>query len=168
MIGNKIANIAAKYLGQSEKPNNSGFHDAVFEMRMRQVGWQKSQAWCAYFAEMVYKEAYESTQYIFEVNKYCSASATTTYKNFDIAKNWQVSQTPQIGALAVWRHGISWQGHIGIVSSVFEDKFTCIEGNTNNSGGREGIEVAEKTRKLDFTVKENALNLIGFVIPLQP
>jgi hypothetical protein len=56
----------------------------------------------------------------------------------------------------------TWDGHAGVVKSVGYGNFTTIEGNTNSLGGTEGFEVAEKTRTIDYTVK-NGLRLIGFI-----
>ncbi len=166
-INELIALTAQKYLGKREKPNNAGFVDAEFEKRMAAVGFIKGQSWCAYFSELVWSEAYfeYDPQRGHELSKIFSASATSTYKNFDINPGWEVSKVPVVGALAVWRHGLGWQGHIGIVFKLGDKNFQSIEGNTNSEGGREGIEVALKTRALDYKIGDNKLNLIGFVIP---
>ena len=58
-IGDKIVEIAMNYLGQEEVSGNMGFEDDEFEKKMKAVGWEKGQAWCAYFAELVWKEAYK-------------------------------------------------------------------------------------------------------------
>jgi hypothetical protein len=42
--------------------------------------------------------------------------------------------------------------HTGLVEEVFEDSFTTIEGNTNDSGDREGYEVCHRTR--DYSTKD--------------
>lgn len=167
MINEEIVKIAKKYLGEHEKPSNSGFLDSTFEKKMVAVGWQKSQAWCSYFAELVWKEAYleYNTHYLLQLDKLFSASATSTYQKFDVDPLWEVSKVPVKGAIAVWRHGVSWQGHIGIVIDVINDSIQTIEGNTNAAGGREGVEVAEKTRKIDYSISSDKLNLIGFIIP---
>lgn len=168
MINNIIKNVAISYVGEQEISGNKGFLNVEFQNKMKNVGWQQSQAWCAYFAELVWKEAYkDKPEIIKQLNILFSASATATYKNFDLDKNYKVSNKPEIGSLAVWRYGISWKGHIGIVSEIHSTHFMCIEGNTNDEGGREGIEVAIKRRKFDFTIKEKGLNLIGFVIPIK-
>jgi len=153
--------IARKYLGQRETPNNSGFKDKAFEKKMTEVGWSKSLAWCSYFAELVWKEAFPEKKK--EFDKLFSGSATATFKNFELAK-WKVGGIPKPGALVVWRYGNGWQGHIGIVSTVRDNGiFTSIEGNTNAAGGREGIEVAEKVRNHLAPYTANGLNIIGFI-----
>jgi surface antigen len=160
----KIVTIAKSYIGKTEKANNSGFNDAIFEQRMKETGWVKGASWCSYFAELVWSEAYKGTELESEVKSTFNGSATATYKNFDLAK-WTVSKVPQIGALAVWRHGSGWQGHIGIVVDVAELSFKTVEGNTNDKGGREGYIVALKNRSIKTFYQANGLNLIGFVYP---
>jgi hypothetical protein len=44
------------------------------------------------------------------------------------------------------------------------ENFKCIEGNTNKAGGREGIEVALKTRTYQWKAM-NGLQLVGFIHP---
>ena len=170
MIGDIIKAKANHYIGEHEKPANSGFIDSVFEERMKQVGWLKGQAWCAYFAELVWTEAY--TEYKPELlprlKQLFAASATAMYKNFSLSGDFKVSKTPEEGAMVMWREGIGWQGHTGIVTAFSGGTvFNTVEGNTNTNGSREGVEVAAKIRPLDWIVKQNGLNLIGFVIPVK-
>jgi len=167
MKSEEIVKIAKKYIGQTETQNNSGFNDKLFEQRMKDTGWIKGASWCSFFCELVWKEAYVGTPIFNEIEKLFSGSATATFKNFDLAKSsgWETGQTPKPGALAVWRLGNGWQGHIGIVIDVHQGKFSTIEGNTNDKGGREGYIVANKMRVLGGKYQPNGLNLIGFVYP---
>lgn len=188
-IREKIVEVALSYEGKTEFRGNAGFHDGDFQDAMEAVGWQKGQAWCAYFAELVWKEAYghfESTDdEIAELDKLFSPGAVVTYNNFN--KEWrhrdkskknqefyEVSQEPKKGDLIVWqsyKNGKAhWTGHVGIVVGVFPDegKVWTMEGNTNSKGGREGIEVAKKTRKVGadmFRPKLRGLVLKGFISP---
>lgn len=166
MIAEKIKEVALKYIGKTEKPSNSGFNDADFEKKMKDTGWIKSASWCAFFTELVWKEAY-GTKYTSELSKLFSGSATATFKNFDLAKanGWETGKVPKIGALAVWRHGNGWQGHIGIVVEENGVSFKSVEGNTNDVGGREGYIVAKKSRITKGVYTAKGLNLIGFVYP---
>lgn len=165
-IGEIIKATALKYEGIREKPNNSGFHSDDFERKIKECGWATGQAWCSYFCELVWKEVYlkHNPGIAILLNTLFSSSATATYKNFDVSPEFNVSKVPVVGAIVIWRHGIGWQGHAGIVVNVNKN-FDSIEGNTNASGGREGVEVAIKPRNLDFSVKPDQLNLLGFVIP---
>lgn len=156
-----VSEIALSYLGEKEVPGNMGFTDKVFEKKMYDVGFRKTYAWCSLFLELCVKEGnpnfYKANEKLF------SASATTTYKNFDIAG--KTSVTPKIGCGVIWRHGNGWQGHAGIVVGFDPVKGTMdtIEGNGNAEGGREGLEVVKKTRKLKTPFSANGLNLVGFL-----
>ncbi len=165
MITEQIKKVAESYIGKRETPNNSGFTDKEFEKRMKEVGWAKSLSWCSFFCELVWKEAYNSAVINKELDKFFSGSATATYKNFELSGTWKVSKKPSVGAVAIWRFGNDWRGHAGVVTEVSEGSFKSVEGNTNSSGGREGIEVAKKTRKLGEPFKTKGLNLVGFIVP---
>jgi len=157
--------IAAKYLGQTEKPGNIGFNDTDFENKMLAVGFQKTHAWCAYFAELVFKEAYPNK--FSEFDNLFSASAVQTFKNFRDA-SYLIHELPQVDCLVIWQTmkdgKAHWSGHAGIVVSVESNRwiFESIEGNTNDGAGREGYIVAKHTRK---TLKEvdNGLKVLGFI-----
>ena len=167
-----IVGVAQKYVGMQEIPGNMGFKDADFQKKMEAVGHLKGQAWCAYFAELVWKQAYttntpESAAVLKKLDKLFSASATATFKNFELDGTFKVGQVPMPGAIVIFRHGIGWQGHAGIVTAYAngEKTFASVEGNTNASGGREGIEVALKSRKLGLPLNKNGLNIVGFIYP---
>lgn len=166
MIQDKIVETAKKYVGKREIPNNQGFLDSTFQKKMQEVGWMKGHAWCSYFCELVWKEAYDDAKICSELSKLFNASATATYKNFSLAAGWTTSNKPVPGAIAIWRLGLDWKGHAAIVTEVVDkNTFKTIEGNTNAEGGREGIEVARKTRYLNQAFKPKGLNIVGFVIP---
>lgn len=172
-INELILYNARRFLGQKEISGNLGFEDEKFESLMKDVGWQKNQAWCAYFTELVWKQAYENydKSRIKELDKLFSAGAVKTYNNF---KNfgYTVNETPSVGAVVIWQYYKDrkphWSGHAGIVTKIYSDDsdlFETIEGNTNSQGGREGIEVAKKERKLNFEPKLKGLVLKGFIHP---
>lgn len=156
--------IARQYIGETEKPRNSGFNSSVFATKMESVGFVKSHAWCAYFAELCFKEAYPdkfvSLDYLF------SASTIATFRNFKRA-GYKISRIPSIDALVIWqtyRHGLPMAtGHAGIVSAVKDSwQFSSIEGNTSDAKSREGYTVAEHSRKVFAEVK-NGLHVLGFI-----
>jgi hypothetical protein len=155
--------IAKKYIGETEKPANSGFVHADFEARMQKVGFQTGQSWCSYFAELVFKEAYPEK--FKELDTLFNAGAVKTFENFKKA-GYLTSMTPSPGALVIWQHQKDgkpeWKGHAGIVYSVMSPTFfISIEGNTNDKGGREGYTVASHTRAIAKV--KNGLQVLGFV-----
>lgn len=172
-INQEILDIATKYVGQEEIRGNLGFKDERFQELMEIVGWQRTHAWCAYFTELVWTLAYGNQNSIIqaELEKLFSGSAVKTLSNFQKAKDWTVSKNPVIGSVAIWQKfnnaNPHWSGHAGIVIDRTEMGFTCVEGNTNSKGGREGYEVAIKDRIYNFG-SANGLVLRGFIIPKQP
>lgn len=157
-----IVEVAKSYLGEKEVPGNMGFTDHDFEKKMVDVGFQKTYAWCSLFMELCVKES--NPEFYAANEKLFSASATTTYKNFDIAG--KTSPVPQIGMGVIWRHGNGWQGHAGIVIGFDPVKGTIdtVEGNSNSDpNNREGMEVSQKTRKIKTPFSAKGLNLVGFL-----
>jgi len=160
-----VIDVARKYIGQTEKPGNMGFNDAAFEKKMQAVGFQKKQAWCSYFSELCFKEAYP--ELADHLDKLFNASAVQTFKNFEAA-GYEISQVPVPGTLVIWQHYVNgkaqWQGHAGVcVSARLPHDFGTVEGNTNDGGGREGYIVAARDRKLVRNI-QNGLRVLGFVI----
>ena len=158
--------IAKSYLGQKEKPNNSGFLDPGFEAKMRAQGWRPGYAWCAIFTRLVWIEAYQQLEpaKVSVLAKLFSPGVLATYNQFKTAG--KTVTTPQPGDVVIFRHGRTVNGHAGIVIEVGPgNRITTIEGNTNAEGGREGDRVAVKSRKLNQPFQEHGLNLVGFVRP---
>lgn len=171
MIQQRIVEIAKSFMGMQEIPGNMGFKDERFEELMEDTGWQSGQSWCAYFCELVWKIAYEEIDrdVIPEIDKLFSAGAVKTYNNFK-GSRFIIDKNPKAGAVAIWQtwkdNQPYWTGHAGIVVGCYSgNEIITIEGNTNSKGGREGIEVAEKRRKLSFDAT-NGLVLKGFIHPI--
>jgi hypothetical protein len=163
MDSTKIVQVAKKYLGKEEKPSNTGWKDSEFERRMKEVGWLMGQAWCAYFVELSFKEAYPEEYK--KLERCFDASAVKTFQKFKEA-GYPISQTPVVGSIVVWQTQKSgkphWTGHAAVCSEVIDDKtFKSIEGNTSASGSREGYIVAEKLRKIQKVT--NGLQVLGFI-----
>lgn len=161
---NKAVEIALKYVGQKELANNTFDHNSDFGKKLHAVGQKDGDAWCALFCELVFKEAFPEK--FKELDKFFSASAVQTYKNFYKA-GYLAGNVPREGHLVIWqmqKDGVAqWQGHAGIVYQVKSSwEFTSIEGNTNAAGGREGVTVAIKERKVLADVK-NGLKVLGFI-----
>lgn len=168
---NKAVEVALQYVGQKELPGNMFDPNSDFGKKMKAVGHQDGNAWCALFTELVFKEAYPEK--FKELDKLFSASAVQTYKNFTHKENglgYSENQLPEVGNLVIWqmiKEGVpQWQGHAGIVHSVEKHPnnwiFKSIEGNTNEQGSREGVTVAIKERRVLAKVW-NGLKVLGFI-----
>lgn len=167
-LTDNIVESALKYVGQKEIPGNLGFVNKDFEAKIKAMGWTKGQSWCAYTSELVWKEAFTRAGFSIEdIDKLFSGAAVATYANFKASKKFKTGTVPKRGAVAIWQKGKTWMGHAAIVVDVLPGgkEFVSIEGNTNAAGGREGIEVARKKRKVGLPFSSTGLNLIGFVYP---
>jgi hypothetical protein len=167
MISQKIVEVALSYVGQTEKPGNRGWQDPKFEAKMVEVGWKVGHAWCAYQAELIWKEAYGKKHSLWKsLDRLFSPSAVSTYGNFHGSGLFKTGSAPRLGALAVWRYGSGWSGHIGVIVKVGPaPNFDTVEGNTNKAGEREGLRTMVKTRRTGLAATARGLNLIGFVYP---
>lgn len=166
--------VAAKYIGRTEKPGNQGFNDAEFEKKMLAVGFHKGDSWCNYFQELVFKEAYPERAA--EFDKLFSANCFVTYQNM-VAAHKQVSMVPTVDSLVIWQQfnrdkpvnlGTPdkpiYPGHIGVVVHVGEKDqtvFQSIEGNTSSPGVREGYIVARNSHRV--SLDSGWLRVKGFV-----
>lgn len=170
-IGDKIAAIAKSYVGQTEIPGNKGFTNKEFQKKMEAVGFKITHAWCMYFCELIWKEAYGPSHSLYlAIDRLFSASALSTYYNFSGADGWVVDNIPAIGAVMCFKHGIDpkkFTGHGCMVVDILDNKKVgTVDGNTNDEGGREGYIVAEKVRSYGNAPTPRGLNFLGFIHPV--
>lgn len=157
--------LLIKYLDSEELPPNQGFHNKDLERAMIDVGWAPGMEWCALFAEMIWKKAYESVygKYPEEFDRLFSANSQQTYKNF-IKKGWSVSiDQPTEGCLVIWKKNDpgSKSGHIDICEiadtldprSKLPVRMKVIGGNVSD-----GVR-----RKTKFSDKHGSYVIMGFV-----
>lgn len=168
MIGEKIKYYANLFLGIKEKGNNNGWQDVYFDdlnmsftELMKTVGWENTHAWCAYFAELVWKLAYAKTDstMVNRLDKLFSSNSVNTWMNF---KDQQY-KTPVVGSLVIWnlyKDGKATnKGHTGIVIDVQSSVIETIEGN-------QGDKVSKRTLIVNYDKKESGYNLLGFINPI--
>lgn len=162
----KIIQVSKAFIGQQEKSGNSGFQSAEMERLMKEVGWRSGDAWCVYFAKLMwYMNAPNWLKP--KIKSAISGSSQQTWANVNSDPAFVVSRIPRPGDLVIWqnyKNGIGLStGHAGIVKRVNVNDFVSIEGNTTtDSWSTEGIEVAEKVRGYNYDI-ENGLRLKGFV-----
>lgn len=159
-----LIEVATKDLGKKEKPNNSGFHDRQLELDMLAVGWQPGWAWCACILEKWALEAYPDNKAQFR--GLFAPSAVQTFKNL-VEAGFTKHDIPVEGAFVFWQkyedYKAQWTGHCGVVTEVFSaTQFRTIEGNTSNTGSRNGDGVYSLLRTVRKEVKDG-LKIIGFI-----
>ncbi len=146
---------AYKYLNTKEIPDNRGWFNKAFQKVMENVGWRMGQHWCAYFMELVWKEAYKTVYYktalmgadryflnSFEhewlkidkiLNKLCSGNSQATFRNFKNSNIFETGTIPALGAAVIWKYS-GTAGHTAACVVEITDKgFYSVEGNSKNN-----------------------------------
>ena len=154
MVAENIIYYAKLFSGIKERGNNQGWEDIFFDDLgmpftdlMKTVGWEETHAWCAYFAELVWKLGYSEydSSIIEQLDKLFSANAVQTWNNFNKSM-FKCSKKPVKGSIVIWQLYKNWEktisGHAGIVTKVIGDVIETVEGNTNKKGSRDGDQVA--------------------------
>lgn len=137
--------VAGSQIGQTEKPLGSNWGTPVKDY-LSSVGINFPASWCMAFMFWCFKEASRKLN-----------SANSAIKTGGVLAAWNKAQTniksskPSIGSVFImdFGHGL---GHTGIVEKFDEKYIYTIEGNTNDTGSREGIEVCRRKRALN-TIK---------------
>jgi hypothetical protein len=158
--------IAKAFIGQQELSGNTGFKSAEMQKLMSDVGWRSGDAWCVYFAKLVW---FMSAPNFLKpkIKQAISGSSQQTWHNVNNDPAFVVSRIPRPGDMVIWQNYKSgnpqWSGHAGIVQKVGINSFQTIEGNTAaGEMSNEGIEVATRDRAYNFD-NNNGLRLKGFV-----
>lgn len=163
-IATKFIAFTRWYIGRLEKSGNSGFKDPAFEKEMVGAGWRLKDPWCATFIRMVALKLFTG-KLRDAIKAQFNASAKQTFDNVKKEGVFKTGNIPKEGAVVVWLHGHGSSGHMGMVDDVdlANNVMTCVEGNTNKSGSREGDRVAEKLRTIDRPFRADGLNVYGYI-----
>ncbi len=158
-----LSQEAMKYLGKREISGNNGFVDPIFEIEMKEEGWQKGWAWCCVFLRVVAVNTHpEKTA---ELRKLITPSVVQTFRNFRDAA-YPIRYLPEQDSIVFYQSykngNAQGTGHVGIVTKAEGELYTDISGNTNETGSREGVIVGLKDHRLNLNV-DNGLRCIGFV-----
>lgn len=135
----KALDIAKTQLGKDEKPHGSNWGEPV-KTYLASVGINFPASWCMAFIYWCFDQAAKDLSIknnairtggvMFAWNK-----ASAAIKSFE----------PKIGSVFIMEFG-GGLGHTGIVENYDDTFIYTIEGNTNDTGSREGIEVCRRKR----------------------
>lgn len=159
-----VSVLAKRYIGQREKPNNSGFLDTTFEKFMRVFGWFTGAAWCAFFARAVWLTVYEECpRTLVAIKKTLGGGCIESWRKANLpGSGFKTGALPKVGAIGYYKHSPT-TGHAVVVTDVLDSgMFRTAEGNSNKGKSREGVEVATHDRSR-FDSK-----LLGFVYAPDP
>jgi len=153
LLSDKAIEIAVSQIGQQEKPLGSNWGHPVQDYLAR-VGINFPASWCMAFVYWCYDEAAKQL-----------SVPNPLIKTGGVLHGWQESDEiykftsdPQPGDIGIMDFG-GGLGHCFIIRSLLPNSILdTIEGNSNNNGSREGIEVEEKKIRHAFDKR-----IIGFL-----
>lgn len=138
MLINKALEIAISQIGQEERPRGSNWGEPV-KTYLKSVGVGFPASWCMGFIYWCFNEAARQLNI-----------TNTAIKTGGVLAAWNKgvqfrSTTPIIGSVFIMDCG-KGLGHTGIVETFDNEFIYTIEGNTNDTGSREGYEVCRRKR----------------------
>lgn len=162
---NRPEEIALKYVGMTELPGNRFTDETSLGRMLKAAGQKDGESWCCYFCEGVMVEAFPQFEKI--LRKLFSANCVQTLKNFEKA-GFPILPLPKVGTVMIMQRMVNGQpqtkGHAGIPYKLLNSwEFECIEGNSNDEGGREGYEVAHQPKRQTKKDVWNGLKIVGFI-----
>ena len=139
-LSDKTLEIAISQIGKKERPLGSNWGEPVKDY-LASVGIGFPASWCMAFIYWCHKNAAE-----------CLNISNPAIRTGGVLKAWndspkeKKSLVPIKGSVFIMDFG-KGLGHAGIVESFDSEFIYTIEGNTNDTGTREGVEVCRKKRK---------------------
>lgn len=147
-LSDSALDIAISQIGQEEKPIGSNWGHPVQDY-LASVGINFPASWCMAFIYWCFENAATASGEISPLIK----TGGVLHQWDSISPEFKAA-TPQIGSIFIMDFG-EGLGHTGIVEKIDGSFLHTIEGNTNDTGSREGFEVCRKIR--------NSLKCKGFI-----
>jgi hypothetical protein len=147
---------------------NVGFVDSAFEAMMKAVGWQSSQAWCAYYVKLVLIQLFSFDREWLSKNIGGSSlqnliNVQNLNKKGDKRYIAFTSGKLQVGDIFCAKRIKG--GHTGIIVQILDEKTNyceTIEGNTDSTKTGEGDKVKKLKRYLTVGKKSGSMTIVGF------
>lgn len=179
-IGKHILEVGQKFVGLHETKSNAVWSNKAlsdeFNKLMKSEGWAPGLPYCCAFASCVWLKAYAElgapAALIQELKKSFTPSVITSYNN--LKDHHKIIALPSPGSMFFMQLGSKWSGHAGLVHDykAGTGKFGTLEANTSAGRSdpnrdRNGDGIYIKERPLTFTKSAKALNLLGFLEPVE-
>ena len=140
ILSDNAVKVAITQVGKQEKPLGSNWGIPVQDY-LKSVGIIHPASWCMAFVYWCFKQATGTgTNPLIKTGGVLDAWNKADKKN-------KFTKDPKSGDIMIMDHG-KGLGHTGIVEKVDKNFLYTIEGNTNDTGSREGIEVDRKRRPI--------------------
>ncbi len=170
LLAEKIVVTAKEFLTDKNINDCQQFNEPIYQVKLQHFDWDLQFSAASVLCEIVWQIAIgkEQRTYYQQLDRLFSPSPVATHCNFRGNRDYKTGNVPEVGAIAVWKRGNSWQGHMAIVIEVAADgqSFDVIEGRLLEGSESRFIKLEEKKGKrmgLDF--RNDKLNLMGFIYP---
>lgn len=144
--------------------NNDG---PMVELIQKTVdGHAGHEAWCMAFVQtcLAYVETKTGVKSPIVASEHCMSVFRATRPELRVRLN------PLPGAIVIWKHGSTDNGHTGVVLGADESTFTAVEGNTTSGQDPNG-KVVRDGGGVYFTKRSRGGNgdmkIVGFLIPFE-
>jgi len=148
----ELAEIAERYIGTKESPIGSNCGPVVNKFKAATTldpkgNWPWCAAFVSYCVQALIKERTDES-----IEAPPLLAAAYSFESWGKKNNALVFTPKQIPPHWIERGDIVIYNfsHVGIASKSGTSSFQAVEGNTNAAGGREGYEVARKTRSISL------------------
>lgn len=139
-LAQKTLEIATAQIGVEEIPKYSNSGPEV-EIYLKSVGLTRGYSWCMAFIYWCAQNASAQTKIKNPLKK--TGGVLDQYNSSPLL----VKTTPEVGDIFILDLG-KGLGHTGIVEKVENNIIYTIEGNTNDTGSREGYKVCRRKRDI--------------------
>ncbi|MCD0470478.1 CHAP domain-containing protein [Flavobacterium sp. JAS] len=139
-LAQKTLEIATAQIGVEEIPKHSNSGPEV-EIYLKSVGLTRGYSWCMAFIYWCAQNASAQTNLKNPLKK--TGGVLDQYNSRPLL----VQTVPKVGDIFILDLG-KGLGHTGIVEKIANNIIYTIEGNTNDTGSREGYKVCRRTREI--------------------
>ena len=147
---------------------NVGFVDSAFEAMMKSVGWQSSQAWCAFYVKLVLMQLFS-----FDKEWLSKNIGGVALQNLINVQNLNKKGDTRYVAFTkgdlrvgdIFCAKRTKGGHTGIIVQILDEKTNyceTIEGNTDSTQTGEGDKVKKLKRYLTVGKMSGSMTIVGF------
>lgn len=121
---------------REEGGNNKG---PLVELIQKTIGDANREAWCMAFQQSML--AYVETKIGIYSRLFASEHCLTVWAKS--SEDCRVKYFPLPGAIVIWRHGQTTNGHTGVFLEADGDQMLCVEGNSNRGLDADGTIIAD-------------------------
>lgn len=170
LVSEKIVVTAKDFVNSRNINDCHEFNEPFFLTKIKEFDWDLPFSAGSVGCEVVWKSSigYGRASIKRQLDRLFSPSPVATHANFRGSKTFKTGNSPEPGAIAVWKRGNSWQGNMAIITEVADDKktFDVVEFRVMEGSENKFLRAEEKKgKRMDLPFRNDKLNLVGFIYP---